>query len=907
MAQFGQVDLLLTINDIGRQENGQTRTFLTKPLIRRHCRNLFVKIPYTPAARTLEGSPWNVLGKVFSGIFCSSSMQGRRVASSQKWIKERRVAKDPQAQLPNTQGDDMSPKAVMKLFAIGLALSCCACARIPSYAESSQPVVGKEGYPQPVEQTVSGGASLLTAQDEHPTCLDIPDAAVRIEKCFALTHPDEAGARPHPTIGIALSGGGSRAAPYAMGVLQGLRETGILTHADYISSVSGGSYAAFFLYSHLIANSTGSDPFVGDADDWFRDCIPKKYGPLAAPDGRENGAELDRQICPDPYDSYSSELVDGHPDPYRYQNFIRGNQSLLTGSCNYQETTISTPVGAYATLFAETLVQALPYFLANTLFDERLPISVSEAAYRHGIRDTYGSVPIILDATYDHSKIKCRDKTLATTLDDYSLEGLRRVVDGPSPALCLNDGDATCRSHKTPSWIINTTASSSGLVFDAWNDPRAPPKDRPECIDALKVINLRYAVFEISGYAMGSDLYGYFTVSRSPSLPRVFDYRRRTNLSAAPISVLQATAASGGFLDPQQRSMDSAPRTATASLMDMLGIVWGRDIGNYGYTKAEYDAMKGRHSVIPYPFYLGDYYRREGNSLYIHLSDGGQADNTGIYALLRRGVKTIIFADAGQDQGGTFTDLCALRKHLENGDVYGLKLDIEFDEQRYRLGEKFADFCHEYLRTKGKKVAGFDLLQWPYPVMHGNIVLKDEDNNENFNVDLYVLKPSVDLNAAVSINQSITLGEVVATCQFPNKLNAPACVQLSRQIQCDAKGYVGVPCEVVGFLASQKRRPVCRAKDMEFPQNSTVRATMQSSFTLYGAYRELGRFAASQLRYAPDGAIVLREAMVDRNSPQPLPSGWPDSWPKVDNAYNCLFGRKISSLTFAVNATPDDK
>src|SRR5215212_1197653 len=45
-------------------------------------------------------------------------------------------------------------------------------------------------------------------------------------------------------LGLALSGGGSRAAAFHCGTLQGLREIGLLDELDVVSSVSGGSVFA---------------------------------------------------------------------------------------------------------------------------------------------------------------------------------------------------------------------------------------------------------------------------------------------------------------------------------------------------------------------------------------------------------------------------------------------------------------------------------------------------------------------------------------------------------------------------------------------------------------------------------------------------------------------------------------
>lgn len=49
--------------------------------------------------------------------------------------------------------------------------------------------------------------------------------------------------------GIALSGGGLRSAAFSIGAMKSLYDLGILDHVDVISSVSGGGYASYWLYS----------------------------------------------------------------------------------------------------------------------------------------------------------------------------------------------------------------------------------------------------------------------------------------------------------------------------------------------------------------------------------------------------------------------------------------------------------------------------------------------------------------------------------------------------------------------------------------------------------------------------------------------------------------------------------
>jgi len=68
-----------------------------------------------------------------------------------------------------------------------------------------------------------------------------------------------------PELGVALSGGGMRAASYAIGALSALNKLGYLNRTDVLSTVSGGAYAAGWYVSQRAA-SDDSD------DDLFRDC-----------------------------------------------------------------------------------------------------------------------------------------------------------------------------------------------------------------------------------------------------------------------------------------------------------------------------------------------------------------------------------------------------------------------------------------------------------------------------------------------------------------------------------------------------------------------------------------------------------------------------------------------------------
>lgn len=73
-----------------------------------------------------------------------------------------------------------------------------------------------------------------------------------------------------PQIGLALSGGGTRAAYFALGILSGLSKSNVLSHIDVISSTSGGSYAAYWYFARKMESARRKSL----TDYIFNDCAP---------------------------------------------------------------------------------------------------------------------------------------------------------------------------------------------------------------------------------------------------------------------------------------------------------------------------------------------------------------------------------------------------------------------------------------------------------------------------------------------------------------------------------------------------------------------------------------------------------------------------------------------------------
>lgn len=80
---------------------------------------------------------------------------------------------------------------------------------------------------------------------------------------FLAVPQTEQQALPKPNWGLALSGGGPRAAAVTLGALKALYDSGLLDSVDVISSVSGSGYTGYWLYSREYRNPSRASRTVG--------------------------------------------------------------------------------------------------------------------------------------------------------------------------------------------------------------------------------------------------------------------------------------------------------------------------------------------------------------------------------------------------------------------------------------------------------------------------------------------------------------------------------------------------------------------------------------------------------------------------------------------------------------------
>lgn len=632
-----------------------------------------------------------------------------------------------------------------------------------------------------------------------------------------------------PEFGIALAGGGSKASAFGTGVLAGLADEGMLDQANYVSTVSGGSYAAYFYYAQRII--PGQRPGIGSnpsSREIYSDCfrIPDKN---AAPDELRS-----RILAAGGCDTWTLLPRGWTPEKgmplNRYQAFLRCQQDMLRpGVCSTQTTLRDAGMSGLTVLGTLTLFPLSN--IANTLFDWGYGVSPSQRTYRNGIGVAFGSTLTdpagLRSAEHGHrARVRCHPEEKAIA-NGCNSEGIFVSPVGHELSFQeLRSGllKAKGSGHPMPFWIINAAAPRYRSMFGWWT---------PDSADSTNS-----DMFEMTAVSHGSGRYGY--VSAPMSLHRM--------------DVLDAVAASAAFLDSNQLVVGQPWRGIAGVVLHLANLDWGADIGNYNVS----DARRSFHKAMPFPFYYADslYSKLSSGSLsgedrtrsaFIRLMDGGNAENLGVYSLVKRGVKTILVSDAAEDFNGEFKDICALSKRLEHAPA-------GFAKHIYIPGlDRFDEHCKKL--SRGDK-SYYDLRAWSFefPVLMGCLRkdarpvdahqcsgLGEEDTR------VLIVKPALHLERFIRRQTSAPSPEDLADlkglhyrslsdCRIPYSTTD----SMRSLLNCDTSTFL-----VVNW---KDEHHACQV----FPQHSTVFMTMDSSYNLFGAYRELAR------QYVQDSGPLIR-------------------------------------------------
>ncbi|MBF0612129.1 MAG: hypothetical protein G8345_14865 [Magnetococcales bacterium] len=662
--------------------------------------------------------------------------------------------------------------------------------------------------------------------------------------------------------GLALAGGGSKAASFNMGILTGLSrnksknspstDQNLLANLDILSTVSGGSYAAFYYYSRLLnanyfANNKLSYLFTDDFPGIYLN-EEKTRKPNNTP------LPLDQYFnYPETSPSHTKAgEYNGYPEKLWNQKYIRFHQDVLqplTYSSKMAEGDFSPYVNAAGLILLSLTTAPLHYFNSMVFDWPEGDSSPTRNAYLHGIANTYGLIPNNNHSyCYDNNSIiselnKDNQTCPRNNANGYLCEYFSNTTDNEYNYYKYPDRSILTFSHldklyenklaernkpdtprtienNVPFWVINATSPAKrNLAHLLLEDPASPACN----------------TFEFTSKGFGSGQFGFvnapFDTKLSPNYGSSNEYPE--------FDIYTAVGASAAFLDANEMAIEiPAGKFIAGSFLHLFNANWGTDIINYNIS-AEQRAI---HKMLPFPLYLFDSLQTSDaradsapsfsqNSPYIRLVDGGNAENLGAYALIRRGVENIIISDASFDGTGWMEDICNLGKNLENDhqlhlQVPGLKDLKNVCNKAKRMVEKEVICKQEYEErclTKTRYLPyHYPIHQWKYPILAG-CVTKDKN-------DVSCQKP---------LNKLLIIKPVLSD-------------QLLREHAEDAP-------ETVGYVNLKKKaddvdtRP---GKCSVFPQHGTVSMTFNSDSLTYGAYKDLGSYYASKIPWEDQNAFA---------------------------------------------------
>ena len=658
--------------------------------------------------------------------------------------------------------------------------------------------------------------------------------------------------RQRPEFGIALAGGGSKASSFAIGVMAGLADANLLDNANYISSVSGGSYAAYFYYTHRIYPSqrSGQRPKVSSRD-LFRDCVRIPQYFIAPTSLRDQilafGGCYTGRLTP-------GSWKDTDPPPFnQHQAFLRCQQDVLSpGICSTQTTLKDSGISGLGLIGSVTL---FPFSnIANTLFDWGYGVSISQRTYRSGIGLAYGSSltdPRQLQAAENGKslEIRCSPLTKPMASDCHSSSFTHRC---PPESAALDPSCDAERLLSTPdghafsfqelrAGLLQSKHSGSPLPF--WIINAAAPKYRSLfgwlSFDIDDPTNSD--MFEMTAISHGSPRFGYVS----------------TPVSLHNMNVLDAVVASAAFFDSNQLAYGQPARGILGIGQHLLNFDWGADIPNYNVS----DSRRSFHKTMPLPFYFLDSLHTElqsntlsdedrTRSAFIRLIDGGNAENLGAYALLRRRVKTILISDAAADSNGEFEDICGLARRMQHIPVQQAQSTSTRSASWRLYIPGLANFEEHCQKRRAGEASYYNIRAWnfDFPVLMGCLRLRPANPVSEPCRDLgphdsrlLIVKPALDLERFVRTQvlppTKSNKHRTLIACQLPDSSpnNWP------RPLNCDSSVFL-----LANWSDSNSACPV-------FPQHSTAGITMNSSYNLFGAYRELAR------QYVHDAAALVAE------------------------------------------------
>lgn len=318
-------------------------------------------------------------------------------------------------------------------------------------------------------------------------------------------------------MGLALSGGGTRSAAFNIGLMAGLSEGNQLEKFNYISSVSGGSYAAYWYFTRYFYSKLGKE--AEDAEDFF------KYE-----------EECKNKSC-------------------RFQAGLKNNPALLRTTSQYgNESIVDAALRQWIVPPIDMIAGSiLPHFIFElTRLDRFMQKNLNfvPEMYQASIERNYGLYP----AQNNHKGVLGKEYSnldnplwflmdplfyIEDKMDNFGQYGMFPLFFAAEPMLIsrrakdLSFNDLNSRlwqDKQMPIWITNTTVDLNNHFFRWQNFIGNPP-------------SMSDSVFEFTPFYYGNSYLGYSSIDKYPD-----SISKAVQLSAAAVDSANPHNDFGDFL-----------------------------------------------------------------------------------------------------------------------------------------------------------------------------------------------------------------------------------------------------------------------------------------------------------------------------------------------------------------------
>jgi len=756
--------------------------------------------------------------------------------------------------------------------------------------------------PQTDPQTSSKTQDCYLLEDKPVKCKSRPDVGAMKEgdlpSAFAGEPWIERNEDKRPLIGLALMGGGSQAGGFALGVLKRLVDTERIYDVDVLSSVSGGGYAALYLYSRAayaqrIARTESPEDFRQSLKFLFDHRFEYCFGRTKAPKGQNERAvgrfkirTLDWAKATDIDPAVGSVLGD---EPgcrqYRIANPFSGQMDYVDwdDTCRHAAASASAIGGAsmmftrchqdlFASgfskasragqpsnagrLVAEFLASAVSspfYWATNIAFDTRIQTTPSRFTYRTGIYRAFGHLP---ECWIDAERV--RGSFPNDSACDASSFGMRAHSHYLDPSYgfkfeTLHALASAKREKRLPMWVMNAATPTRPFL-----DVRRT--------DSADMDRFR---FEFTPFGFGGHRHGF--VERSP-----------TELD---VDVMTALLASAGFVDIAQRVKHPAVNAAGLVFGNLLNADWSTSIPNYRQSPELRTAV----AAVPAPFHALTRLDEPSMRSKIHLGDGGiSRDTFGAVALIERGVRHIFISDHVDDRSDSDSSrntgvqmqvLCELSQMLERKNlrmVFRGRPDSTPPPQE--AAEKEAHYkIDQHCRTVGRgdpdqglwlpveatpggggqqelRRSRLNYRTWQRPLWDGEIQCIDDSRCASVanGIKIYLMKTAINEKSNFAhLRKSIIDKEKVYCLSTSQPWVRNRCPNFNSDIAAEKDRLIPkpeptTPPILLGWWFDGATAPSGRdaAGHSLFPQDPMALMTADNSQLLFTAYLELGNHLA---------------------------------------------------------------